>query len=54
MVDAAGAQGADLIALPEVWTCLGYTEANPFDAAAEPIPGPITERLSALARRHRA
>lgn len=54
MVDEAGAQGADLIVLPEVWTCLGYTDAYPFDAAAEPVPGPTTEKLSALARRHRA
>lgn len=54
MIEEAGARGADLIVLPEVWTCLGYTDAYPFQDAAEPIPGPTTEKLAALARRYRA
>jgi len=54
MIDEAGAQGADLIVLPEVWTGLGYADAFPFEAMAEPIPGPTTDKLSALARRHGA
>lgn len=54
MIDEAGAQGADLIVLPEVWTGLGYTDAHPYQAMAEPIPGPITDTLGALARRHGA
>lgn len=54
MIDEAGAQGADLIVLPEVWTGLGYADAFPFEAIAEPIPGPTTDKLSALARRHGA
>jgi len=54
MVDEAGMQGADLIVLPEVWTGLGYTDEHPFEPMAEPIPGPTTEKLAALARRHRA
>lgn len=54
MIDEAGAQGADLIVLPEVWTGLGYADAFPFEAIAEPIPGPTTDKLSARARRHGA
>jgi len=54
MIDEAGAQGADLIVLPEVWTGLGYADAYPFEAMAEPIPGPTTDTLTALARRHGA
>jgi deaminated glutathione amidase len=54
MIDEAGSQGADLIVLPEVWTGLGYADALPFEPMAEPIPGPSTDRLAALARRHRA
>src|SRR6266446_3830410 len=54
MIDEAGAQGADLVVLPEVWTGLGYTDAYPFESLAEPIPGPTTDRLAALARRHGA
>ena len=34
MIDEAGAQGADLIVLPEVWTGLGYADAYPFEAMA--------------------
>lgn len=47
---AAGA-GARLVALPELWTYLGPQEGN--RANAEPIPGPVSERLAALARQHR-
>lgn len=54
LIEEAGAQGADLIVLPEVWTGLGYTDAHPYQAMAEPIPGPTTDKLAALARRHGA
>ncbi len=54
MIDEAGGQGADLIVLPEVWTGLGYTDAYPYQAMAEPIPGPTTDKLVELARRHGA
>jgi predicted amidohydrolase len=54
MIDEAGAAGADLIALPEVWTGLGYSDAYPYETIAEPIPGPTTARLAERARRHRA
>ncbi|HET8579004.1 MAG TPA: carbon-nitrogen hydrolase family protein [Methylomirabilota bacterium] len=54
LVEEAGAQGADLIVLPEVWTGLGYSDAYPFEPMAEPIPGPTTDKLAALAQRYRA
>jgi predicted amidohydrolase len=47
----AGAAGADLAALPEVWPCQG--SAPQMRAAAEPVPGPRTDRLAELARQHR-
>jgi deaminated glutathione amidase len=54
MVDEAASRGAELIVLPEVWTGLGYSDAHPFEAFAEPIPGPTTTELSTLARRYGA
>lgn len=50
LIDRAAAEGARLIALPEVWTYLG-DDAGAL-AAAEPIPGPVTELLAERARRH--
>ncbi len=50
LIDRAAAEGARLIALPEVWTHLGSDEGGL--EAAEPIPGPVTERLAERARRH--
>ena len=49
LVEAAAAAGAHLIALPEMFACLGPVPA--MLAAAEPIPGPTTEFLGELARR---
>ena len=54
MIEEAGAQGAKLIVLPEVWTGLGYSDDHPVEAMAEPVPGPTTDTLAALARRYRA
>lgn len=51
LIEAAAAEGADLIALPEVWTYLGPAERH--RELAEPIPGPVTDRLAGHARRHR-
>jgi predicted amidohydrolase len=51
LIEAAAAEGADLAALPELFTYLGPASEHP--RIAEPIPGPTTERLSALAARHR-
>jgi deaminated glutathione amidase len=50
LIDQAAATGARLVALPEVWTFIGPSEAN-FDHA-ETIPGPLTERLAERARQH--
>jgi predicted amidohydrolase len=49
IVEAAEA-GAQLIVLPELWTYLGREERA--RANAETIPGAVTERLGALARRY--
>jgi nitrilase len=50
-VEAAAADGAKLIVLPEMFAHLGPWQA--MLAAAEPIPGPTSQFLSALARRLR-
>jgi predicted amidohydrolase len=50
LIDRAAAEGARLIALPEVWTFLGDDEGS--RAAAEPVPGPTIELLAERARRH--
>lgn len=49
-IDRAASTGARLIALPEVWTYLGDPSGN--RAAAESIPGPLTDLLAERARRH--
>lgn len=45
--DAASAR-AELVALPELWSCHGLEEV--YRENAEPIPGPTTEFLGELAR----
>jgi predicted amidohydrolase len=50
LIDRAAASGARLVVLPEVWPYIGPEEANRENA--EPIPGPITERLAERARMH--
>ena len=50
LIARAAEQGAQLIALPELWTYLGPEAGSA--ANAEPIPGPATDRLAALARRY--
>ena len=50
LLEEAGAAGVDLAALPEVWPFQG--SASQARAAAEPVPGPRTERLAETARRH--
>ena len=49
LIERAARGGAQLVALPELWTYLGPAEGTA--ANAETIPGPVTERLAALARR---
>jgi len=54
LIDAAGAAGADIVVLPELWAS-GYdvrTLAKDAAAAAEPATGRRTEVISDLARRH--
>src|SRR5581483_10574227 len=47
LVEQAAADGAQLVALPEMFACLGRWEA--MVASAEPIPGPTSNGLSKLA-----
>jgi predicted amidohydrolase len=54
LIEKAGAAGADIVVLPELWAC-GYdvrTLAADAAAAAEYVPGRRTEVISDLARRH--
>lgn len=48
LIRAAAASGAGLVALPELWSCHGLERV--YRENAEPIPGPTTEFLGALAR----
>jgi predicted amidohydrolase len=50
LLERAAGGGADLACLPEVWPCQG--SAPQVREAAEPVPGPRTERLAEVARRH--
>ena len=51
LVREAAERGAWLVALPELFNCLGRKE--PVIRAAEPVPGPTSGRMSDLARRLR-
>jgi predicted amidohydrolase len=48
LIGEAVSAGADLVALPELWSCHGLDEV--YRENAEPIPGPTTEFLGNLAR----
>ena len=48
LVRAAARRGAELVVLPEMFAWRGPRAGE--DVAAEPIPGPTSERLAALAR----
>lgn len=50
LVAEAASAGADIVALPENFVFLGPQEQE--IPSAEPIPGPSTEALAALAREH--
>jgi len=50
LLHEAAAGGADLAALPEVFTF--YGSASRAAELAQPVPGPITERLATIARDH--
>lgn len=48
LIREAASRGAELVALPELWSCHGLESA--YRDAAEPVPGPTTELLGGLAR----
>jgi predicted amidohydrolase len=48
LIRSAVASGADLVALPELWSCHGLEKV--YRENAEPVPGPTTEFLGTLAR----
>ena len=50
LLEEAVTEGVDLVALPEVWPLQG--SATLIREAAEPIPGPRTDRLAEFAARH--
>jgi predicted amidohydrolase len=47
LIREAAFAGAELVALPELWSCHGLEEV--YRENAEPIPGPTTDFLSGLA-----
>jgi predicted amidohydrolase len=48
LIREAASAGADLVALPELWSCHGLDEV--YRQNAEPVPGPTTNFLGDLAR----
>src|SRR3712207_5360167 len=48
LIREAVSAGADLVALPELWSCHGLDEV--YRENAEPVPGPTTDFLGDLAR----
>jgi predicted amidohydrolase len=48
LIRGATSAGAELVALPELWSCHGLEKV--YRENAEPIPGPTTDFLSGLAR----
>jgi deaminated glutathione amidase len=51
LIERAAGMGATLVSLPETWTYMGDSAATRENG--EPIPGPTTERLADVARKHR-
>ena len=48
LIREAVAAGAELVALPELWSCHGLEKV--YEENSEPVPGPTTEFLGRLAR----
>ncbi len=51
LIDEAVGKGAQVVALPETWSCISE-DSNLIRASAEPMDGPIVQRLQAKARQH--
>src|SRR5438105_9391650 len=51
LLEQAALDRPDIVCLPETFTGLGCGEADWF-ATAEPVPGPTTDAVGAVARRH--
>jgi len=51
-IDEAASRGAQIVALPETWPCISADNATTV-ATAQPLDGPIVQRLKAAARRNR-
>ncbi len=51
LVGEAASAGAQFVALPETFHCRGPNDVK--FATAEPIPGPLSAELAAVAKRHR-
>lgn len=54
LVGQAAAQGARLVCLPEMFFCRFFAQSvdRTYSALAEPVPGPLTERMTDVAKRH--
>lgn len=52
LIDLAGKRGSKIVVLPEVWTGLAYSEKEMYKDIAEPIPGPVTEKLAEYAKKY--
>ncbi|MGM0561136.1 MAG: carbon-nitrogen hydrolase family protein [Pseudomonadota bacterium] len=52
LLDTAGQRGTQLCVLPELWTGLGFSDESIYRSIAEPIPGPVTQRLAEKARQY--
>lgn len=48
LIRVAASSGAELVALPELWSCHGLEKV--YRENAEPVPGPTTDFLGSLAR----
>src|ERR687894_3313497 len=48
LIRETASAGAELVALPELWSCHGFDEV--YRENAEPVPGPTTDFLGELAR----
>src|SRR5438045_3224769 len=51
LIEEAASRGAQIVALPETWSCIGENDQLIRDSA-EPMDGPIVQRMQAAARRH--